>query len=152
MADFVTQHCGLQISVVEPALWILFFVGSSCGKRCGIGIVLISPRGARFDFSLPIPSTSTNNQAEYEAVLKGIKLLREIKADPVEIFGDAMLIVNQLIGKYDCNDDILRIYHEECLELLKEFKMVFIEHIPKMHNREPTSWTKIPLDIGRFVI
>jgi ribonuclease HI len=74
--------------------------------------------GASFEFSLPIPSTSTNNQAEYEVVLKGIKLLREIKADAAEIFGDSMLVVNQLIGKYDCNDDILRIYHEECLELL----------------------------------
>jgi ribonuclease HI len=136
MADFVTQHCGPEITVVEPAPWMLFFDDSSCGKGCGIGIVLTSPQGARFEFSLPIPRTSTNNQAEYEAVLKVNQLLREIKADAVEIFGDSMLMVNQLIGKYDCNDDILRIYHKECLELLREFKMVYIEHIPKMHNEE----------------
>ena len=71
-ADFVTQHCGPKISVVEPAPWTLFFNGSSCGKGYGIGVVLISPRGVCFDFSLLIPSTSTNNQAEYEAVLKGL--------------------------------------------------------------------------------
>jgi len=47
-----------------------------------------------------------------------------------------MLVVNQLIGKYDCNNDILRVYHEECLELLKEFKMVSIEHVPKIKNEE----------------
>jgi ribonuclease HI len=69
-------------------------------------------------------------------VLKGIEQLREIKADVVEIFGDSMLFVNQLNGKYDCNNDILRVYHEECLELLREFKMVSIEHIRKMHNEE----------------
>jgi ribonuclease HI len=90
--------------------------------------------GACFDFSFSIPDTSTNNQAEYEAVLKGIRLLREIRADAVEIFVDSMLVVNQLIGKYDCNDNILRIYHEECLELLREFKMVSIEYVPKIHN------------------
>jgi ribonuclease HI len=54
----------------------------------------------------------------------------------VEIFGDSMLVVNQLIGKYDCNNEVLKIYHEECLKLLKEFKMVPIEHIPKMCNEE----------------
>jgi ribonuclease HI len=48
---------------------------------------------------LPIDATSTNNQAEYEAILKGIRLLREIKADALEIFRDSMLVVNQLIGK-----------------------------------------------------
>jgi ribonuclease HI len=136
MADFVTQHCGPKVVVVEPAPWTLFFHGSSCGKGCGIGIVLISPRGASFEFSLPISCTSTNNQAEYKAVLKGIKLLRDIKADSVEVFGDSMLVVNQLIRKYDCIDDILRVYHEECLELLREFKMVSVEHIPKMYNEE----------------
>ena len=47
-----------------------------------------------------------------------------------------MLVVNQIIKIYDCNDDILRIYHEECLELLKEFKMVSIQHVLKVQNEE----------------
>jgi ribonuclease HI len=93
-------------------------------------------------FSLPIDATSTNNQAEYEAVLKGIRLLREIKADAMEIFGDSMLVVNQLIGKYDYNNVVLRICHEECLKLLKEFKMVSIEPIPKMCNVEANKLPK----------
>jgi hypothetical protein len=61
MADFVTHHCGPDVSIVEPAPWTLFFDGSSCGNVCGIGVILISPRGASFEFSLPIPATSTNN-------------------------------------------------------------------------------------------
>jgi len=69
-------------------------------------------------------------------MLRRLKLLREIKADVVEIFRDSMLVVHQLIGKYDCNNGIMRVYHEECLELLKELKVVSIEHIPKMHNEE----------------
>jgi len=61
-------------------------------------------------------------------------LLREINADAIEIFGDSMLVVNQLIGEYECKDDILRVYHEECLRLLKEFRKVTIEHVPKFYN------------------
>ena len=45
-----------------------------------------------------------------------------------------MLVINQLIGEYECKDDILRVHHEECLQLLKEFKKVTIEHVPKFHN------------------
>ena len=47
-----------------------------------------------------------------------------------------MLVINQLVGEYECKDDILRLYHEECLRLLKEFKKVTIEHVPKFHNSD----------------
>ena len=84
--------------------------------------------------SFPIEATATNNQAEYQVLLKGIRLLQEIGADTVEIFGDSMLLVNQLIGIYECKYDILRVYHEDCCRLLKEFKKVIIEHVPKLYN------------------
>ena len=96
--------------------------------------MLISPRGANFEFSFPIEASATNNQAEYRAILKGIQLLREIKADVVEIFGDSMLVINQLLGEYECKDDVLHLYLVESLQLLKEFKKVTIEHVSKFYN------------------
>ena len=57
---------------MEPAPWTLFFDDSSCGAGSGIGIVLVSPRGATFEFSFPIEASATNNQAKYRAILKGI--------------------------------------------------------------------------------
>jgi hypothetical protein len=45
-------------------------------------------------------------------------------------------VINQLAGEYECKDDILRVYHEECLQLLREFKIVKLAHIPKCHNSE----------------
>jgi len=95
--------------------WTLFFDGSSCENGSGICVVLISPRGANFEFYFPIEASATNNQAKYRAILKGIQLLQEIKADAVEIYGDSMLVVNLLIGEYECKDDVLCGYHEECL-------------------------------------
>jgi ribonuclease HI len=64
--------------------------------------VLISPQGRRYEFSLPIVATSTNNQTEYQALIKRLKLLREIRVDAVEIFGDSMLVINQLAKIYEC--------------------------------------------------
>ena len=57
--------------------------------------MLISPRGRKYEFSLLIVATSTNNQTEYQALVKGLELLIEIHADAMEIFGDSMLVINQ---------------------------------------------------------
>ena len=88
MADFVTHHHGPSIGYVEPMPWTLFFDGSSCKQGGGIGILIILPRGSSFEFAYTIKPMTTNNQAEYEAILKGLQLLQEVKADAIEIFGD----------------------------------------------------------------
>jgi len=135
MADFLTQHCGL-VGSLEIAPWTFFFDGSTCDQGACIGIVLISPRGKKYEFSLPIVATSTNNQAKYQALIKGLELLKEIHADAVEIFGDSMLVINQFVEIYECRSEILIAYYERCLQLLKEFRDFRLEHIPRLHNEE----------------
>jgi len=135
MADFVTQHCG-AVETLEIVPWTIFFDGSTCDRGAGIGIVLISPRGRKYEFSLPIVATSTNNQAEYQALIKGLELLREVHADVVEVFGDSMLVINQLAGSYECRSEVLITYHERSMQLLKEFKDFRLEHVPRLHNEE----------------
>jgi len=75
MADFVTQHCG-AVETLEIVPWTFFFDGSTCDWGAGISIVLISPRGRKYEFSLPIVATLTNNQGEYQALIKGLELLK----------------------------------------------------------------------------
>jgi len=110
------------VEALEIVPWTLFFDGSTCDRGARIGIVLISPRGRKYEFSLPIVATSTNNQAEYQALIKGLELLREVCADAVEVFGDSMLVINQLAGSYECRSEVLIAYYEKSMRLLKEFK------------------------------
>jgi ribonuclease HI len=49
--------------------WVLFFDESASDDGCGIGIVLVSSRGATFKFAFKLQEKCTNNQAEYEAAL-----------------------------------------------------------------------------------
>ena len=119
MADFITQHHKPSIGYVKPMPWTLFFDGSSCKKGGGIGIVIILPQAASFEFAFQTKPVTTNNQAEYEAILKGLQLLQEVKAESVEIFGDSQLVINQLIGLYECKYDILKGHHDECQKLLE---------------------------------
>ena len=85
---------------------------------------------------MPIVATSTNNQAEYQALVKGLELLREVHADAIEVFGDSMLVINQLAGSYECRSGILIGYYDRSMQLLKEFKDFHLEYVPRLHNEE----------------
>jgi ribonuclease HI len=136
IADFITEHRDPSINFLEITPWALFFDGSSCGKCGGVGILLISPRGEMFEFAIPIQPTVTNNQAEYEALLRGLQYLKEAKAISFEIYGDSELVIKQLNGQYECRNDNLRNYYEECKEILKSFQLVILQHIRREHNEE----------------
>jgi hypothetical protein len=62
--------------------------------------------------------------------------LEEAKAISVEIYGDSELVIKQLNGQYECRNDILRNYYEECREILKSFQLVILQHIPRERNEE----------------
>jgi ribonuclease HI len=136
IADFITEHRDPSIDLLEITPWALFFDGSSCGKGGGVGILLISPRGEMFEFAIPIQPTVTNNQAEYEALLRGLQYLREAGVVSVEVYGDSELVIKQLNGQYECKSEALRSYYEECREILKGFPLVTLQHIPREHNEE----------------
>jgi len=70
---------------------------------------------------LSIVATSKNNQAEYQALIKGLELLKEVHVDAVEIFSDSMLVIYQLAGIYECRSEVLIIYYEKSIQLLREF-------------------------------
>jgi len=77
-----------------------------------------------------------NNQAEYQALIKGLELLKEVHAHVVEIFGDSMLVISQLAGSYECRSEVLITYYEKSMRLLKEFKDFRLELAPRLHNEE----------------
>nr|CAD40169.2 OSJNBa0061A09.8 [Oryza sativa Japonica Group] len=79
-------------------------------------------RGACFEFAYTIKPYATNNQAEYEVVLKGLQLLKEVEADAIEIMGDSLLVISQLAGEYECKNDTLMVYNEKCQELMKKLR------------------------------
>nr|AAM08865.1 Putative retroelement [Oryza sativa Japonica Group] len=136
IADFIVDHRDDSIGSVDIVPWTLFFDGSVCTHGCGIGLVIISPRGASFEFAYTIKPYATNNQAEYEAVLKGLQLLKEVEADAVEIMGDSLLVISQLAGQYECKNDTLMVYNEKCRELMDGFRLVTLKHVSREQNIE----------------
>nr|ABA91246.1 retrotransposon protein, putative, unclassified [Oryza sativa Japonica Group] len=93
-------------------------------------------RGACFEFAYTIKPYATNNQVEYEAVLKGLQLLKEVEANAIEIMEDSLLVISQLAGEYECKSDTLMIYNEKCRELMGGFRLVTLKHVSREQNIE----------------
>jgi hypothetical protein len=102
IADFITQHRDHSVEMISITPWALFFDGSSCSKGGGAGILLISPQGVTFKYAIPIEYYVTNNQAEYEGLLRGLRILVGIKVVAIKVFRDSELVINELIGQYEC--------------------------------------------------
>ena len=100
LADLVADRIITDIAALFIRAWAMFFDGSACDDGCGVGILLVSPRGATYSFSIRMTAPCTNNLAEYEAVRKGMELLLEAGAEVVEIFGDSKLVISQLTEEY----------------------------------------------------
>jgi ribonuclease HI len=100
------------------------FDGSACEDGCGVGILLVSPRGVMYSFSIGLPTPCTNNLAEYEVVGRGMELLLEAEAEAVEVSGDSMLMISQLTEEYKCESESLFPLWMRCRELMTQFRYI----------------------------
>jgi hypothetical protein len=95
LVDLIAERVNTNIATLSVRAWAMYFDGSVCGDGFSIGILLVSPRGATYSFSIRLSTACTNNLAEYEAVCKGMELLLEVGAEAVETFGDPKLVISQ---------------------------------------------------------
>ena len=70
----------------------------------GVGVVLTLPKGDRLRSVLQIHFIASNNVAEYEALLHGLKVAREINIKKIMCFGDSDLVIQQVSGTWDAKD------------------------------------------------
>jgi len=82
---------------------------------------------------------STNNKAEYYALIHGLKLALDHKATTVLAKGDSQLIVNQVRGEWGVNEESLRPLYDQTQKLADKFDQFAIEHIPREQNQEADS-------------
>ena len=82
-----------QIAVQDPLQWKVYVDGAANQKGSGVGLVLISPEKLVMEKSLRLGFTTTNNVAEYEALLEGMSMVHKMGGKSVTIFSDSRLVV-----------------------------------------------------------
>ncbi|GJT69832.1 reverse transcriptase domain-containing protein [Tanacetum coccineum] len=123
--------------------WTLFTNGASSPKGSGAGLVLIGPSGIEYTYALRLTFPSTNNEAEYEALLVGLRIARQMNISNIEVKVDSKLVASQINGNYKANKDSMIKYLAKANEYIFGFKSFLIENIPRNMNQKADVLSKL---------
>ena len=94
-------------------------------------------RAVIFEFAV------SNNEAEYEALLMGLKICYEAGAKALSTFSNSQLIVGQVNGEFEAKDDSMKMYLQQVRKLVKKFDKFTLVHIPRSQNAQDDSLAKL---------
>ncbi|KAK5775291.1 hypothetical protein PVK06_043164 [Gossypium arboreum] len=131
--DFPNEEL-MCVATTEDYSWKLSFDGASNAVGNGIGVVLISPNGDYYPFTCKLDFDCTNNMAEYEACIMGLRAAIERGIRILKVYGDSALVIYQLKGEWETRDSKLINYRKVVLGLLEEFNDITFNYIPRDEN------------------
>src|SRR4051812_40532806 len=145
LADFLVDWAETQYAPPAPGSdhWRMHFDGSKMKSGLGAGIVLTSPRGDQLHYVLQIHFVASNNVAEYEALVHGIKLAKEIGNRNIECFGDSDLVVQQCTSNWDAKDANMASYRFLVQQLSGYFEGCEFHHVPRANNEAADALSKL---------
>ncbi|KAK1681474.1 hypothetical protein QYE76_042322 [Lolium multiflorum] len=113
------------------------FDGSKRLEGAGAGVILVSPEGDKLKYVLRMTfPNASNNEAEYEALIHGMKMAKACGATRLKIFGDSQLVAQQVMNQCDAVNESMIAYKEVYNELEKLFDGCEVNHISRMSNDE----------------
>ncbi|GJX14366.1 reverse transcriptase domain-containing protein [Tanacetum coccineum] len=119
------------------------FYGSSCIDGSGAGLILTSPDGAEFTYALRFQFTASNNEAECEALLAGLRITAQMGVRNVQVSVDSKLVANQVLGTYIVKEENMIKYLEKVKTLVSGFASFSISLVSRSHNKKADALSKI---------
>ena len=87
--------------------------GSSNRQAGGAGVVLLSPEGDVVECMILLDFPTTNNEAEYEALVASLDLAKATEATSLVIYCNSQVITNQINGDYECKGERMKLYLDQ---------------------------------------
>ena len=135
LADFVIElplAMSKQDAPDQP--WILHVDGASSKHGSGVGIRLKSPTGEVLEKSFKLAFNASNNKAEYESLLAGLRLAIIVGVRNLQAHCDSQLVANQYSGDYEAKDSGMESYLDLVRELSKKFERFELSRVPQAKN------------------
>ncbi|GJX43817.1 reverse transcriptase domain-containing protein [Tanacetum coccineum] len=151
LADFINE---IPVGVTHPEIctltdggskeaWTLYTDGALSLKGAGADLVLIDPSGTEYTYAIRLTFTSTNNEAEYEALLAGLKIAHKMKVQELKAKVDSKLVACQLNGEFVANSEGMAKYLAKAKEQVALFKKFSIKNIPRNLNQKADVLSKL---------
>jgi ribonuclease HI len=126
----------------------IFSDGAARGNPgpAGAGAVLTGDDGRVLVEVCRYLGETTNNQAEYRALLLALEQALEIDASSVSIFADSELMVKQIKGEYRVKNEGIKPLFEQAVKLLRGFQDYTIAHVPRDQNKHADKLANLAID------
>ena len=91
LANFIVEWTEVQmpLAVIDQEYWVMYFDGSLMKKGTGVGLIFVSPLGVRMRYMVRIHFPSSNNVAEYEVLINGLRITIELGIRCLDVRGDS---------------------------------------------------------------
>ena len=98
--------------------------GSSTQKKGGAGVIITSPKGNILKYGVQLKFPVTNNEAEYKAILTGLRIAQAFGAKNVLIRSDSQLIIGQVKGDFKAKKTRMQRYLKLTNQLISNFDQI----------------------------
>ncbi|XP_022026101.1 uncharacterized protein LOC110926690 [Helianthus annuus] len=129
--------------VFDDRVWTLHTDGASNDDGAGAGLRLVSPDNHELTYAIRLDFQSTNNEAEYEAFLAGLRLALKMGAKNLEANVDSKLVAEQVNGRYDAKGEAMALYLGQARMLINQFQTFKINHINRSENKHADALSKL---------
>ncbi|GJW64222.1 reverse transcriptase domain-containing protein [Tanacetum coccineum] len=126
-----------------PESWTLFTDGSSYIDGFGAGLILTNLEGVKFTYAMRFRFEATNNEAEYEALIAGLRIAEQMGVKNLQANVDSRLVANQVNGSYVAKESGMVQYLEKVKTLTSSFKEFSIKQVPRSENKKADALSKI---------
>jgi hypothetical protein len=111
-ADFVAEWMDTELPPlqIQAECWTLYFDGSGMKTEAGVGLLFISPLEEHMRYVVRLHFPVSNNMAEYEALLYGLRIAIETGIKHLDIRGDSQLVIDQGMKNASCHDEEMEAY------------------------------------------
>jgi probable phosphoglycerate mutase len=109
-------------------------------------VVIEDDRGMRLRGLHRWLGVTTNNEAEYQALIEGLKAVSDWKPDRVELYLDSKLVVEQMNGRYRVKSPELAPLYKQASDLAKRFPEVTISHVERAKNAGADALANMAID------
>ena len=120
-----------------PSKLTIYSDGGARGNPgpAAIGILICDAKGGELQEHYETIGDTTNNVAEYMAVIVALELAKKYKAQEIEYFVDSQLVERQIKGEYKVKTPHLQDLHQQVKQREKFFKLVRFHHVPREHAK-----------------
>jgi ribonuclease HI/dsDNA-binding SOS-regulon protein len=137
LVDFMAEWRENQLPTPteQPEHWVMYFDGSLKLEGAGAGVLLISPKGEQLKYVMQIFWKVSNNEAEYEVLLHGLRLAISLNIKRLLVYGDSAVVINQVNKSWDRNKENMDAYCLEVRKLENKFYGLEFHHVVRDNCR-----------------